>query len=239
MAYLYRHIRHDKDEPFYIGIAIGNKDGGNPYKRAFEKARRNNIWKRITDKTEYSVEILFDDISVEFAKQKEIEFIKLYGRIDLKTGTLSNLTDGGDGTVNKVYTDDYRLKLSESQKGKIVSEETRKKISANKKNKKLSESHKNNVIKAIQRRGHKVSENGKKSISIKNSGSSNGMYGVYGEKHPNFKGYIIVYQGDKLIGSYEGIYKCSEELGVSASKISACLSGRRLTTGGYKFVRRK
>jgi ferredoxin-NADP reductase len=43
------------------------------------------------------VQILFQDVSIEFAKEKEKELIALYGRLNLGTGTLCNLTDGGDG----------------------------------------------------------------------------------------------------------------------------------------------
>jgi hypothetical protein len=111
MAYVYRHIRIDKNEPFYIGI--GN-DLTN--KRANEKARRNDLWKKIIAKSDYDVEILFDDISYDEAKLKEIEFIKLYGRIDVGNGTLANLTDGGDGTINP--SQEVRDKISKINKGR-------------------------------------------------------------------------------------------------------------------------
>ncbi len=90
MAYVYRHIRLDKNEPFYIGI-------GKHYSRAYKKNDRNSLWKKIANKTDYEIEILFDDLTLGKAKEKEIEFIKLYGRINKKTGILANLTDGGDG----------------------------------------------------------------------------------------------------------------------------------------------
>ena len=89
MAYVYRHIRLDKNQPFYIGIGSDAE-----YKRANERARRSELWKKITAKSDYFVEIIADEVSVEFAKEKEIEFIKLYGRIDKRTGTLCNMTDG-------------------------------------------------------------------------------------------------------------------------------------------------
>ena len=96
MAYLYRHIRLDKNEPFYIGI--GDDDGGK-YTRAYINYGRNKIWKNIISKTKYDIEIILDNLSWGEACNKEKEFIKLYGRINLKTGILSNMTDGGDGTI--------------------------------------------------------------------------------------------------------------------------------------------
>lgn len=70
------------------------------YKRAFDKTNRNIIWKGITSKTNYSVEIIWETEDRDNAADKETEFIKLYGRRDNGTGFLSNLTDGGDGSFN-------------------------------------------------------------------------------------------------------------------------------------------
>ncbi len=88
---VYRHIRLDKNMPFYIGIG---KDINRPYNRK----DRSNFWKSIIGKTEYTIEILFDNLTKEQAIEKEIEFIELYGRVDLKTGSLCNMTCGGEGT---------------------------------------------------------------------------------------------------------------------------------------------
>lgn len=89
MAVVYRHIRLDKNEPFYIGIGVDKH-------RAIRKSYRNKIWNDIVSKTDYRVEILFDDLTKEEAVEKEFELIKMYGRINNSTGSLANLTDGGD-----------------------------------------------------------------------------------------------------------------------------------------------
>ena len=109
MAILYRHIRLDKNEVFYIGI-------GKDEKRAYQKNSRNKYWRHITNKTEYEVEIIFDDLSWEQACEKEIEFIALYGRNDLNKGTLVNRTDGGEGRLNSsiTFSKEHKLKLSKS-----------------------------------------------------------------------------------------------------------------------------
>ena len=96
MTYLYRHIRLDINEPFYVGIG---SDSDN-YKRAYEKSRRSLHWTRITDKISYEVEIIMDNMTWEQACKKEKEFISLYGRVDLNEGTLCNHTDGGEGLFN-------------------------------------------------------------------------------------------------------------------------------------------
>ena len=104
--YLYRHIRLDKNEPFYIGIGTKNIKDFNSnldsvvYRRAFKKTR-NSLWDNIVNKTPYRVEIILESDDYEFIKEKEKEFIELYGRINCCSGILSNLTKGGDGSVGR------------------------------------------------------------------------------------------------------------------------------------------
>jgi hypothetical protein len=114
MAYLYRHIRHDKNEPFYIGIGSDET-----YKRAFAKKKgdRNKIWHGIVSKTDYEVEILLDGLSYSNVIEKEKEFIALYGRINKHTGCLCNLTDGGEGVLGILHTEETKRKLSQKIKG--------------------------------------------------------------------------------------------------------------------------
>lgn len=136
MAYVYRHIRIDKNEPFYIGIGkIPN------YKRAYLKSIRNVIWKQIANKTDYEVEILCDDLSWEDAIVKEREFINLYGRIDNNTGCLANMTDGGEGAFGKKCSNDTKVKISKKNLGKKHSEVTKKHLSTFDKDKSSSFKH--------------------------------------------------------------------------------------------------
>lgn len=136
--YLYRHIRSDKNEPFYIGVGkVGNNHKKSNkkeiyYKRAFSKKGRNNFWNSIINKTDYLVEIILESNFRDFIIQKEIEFIKLYGRKDLNTGTLCNLTDGGDGNFGCVHTQESKNKVSIKMKGYKHTMKTKKVISVSK-----------------------------------------------------------------------------------------------------------
>lgn len=127
MAYLYRHIRFDKNEPFYIGISRGSRPNNH---RAKSNNGRNVIWKRIADKTDWDVEIMLDDLTWEEAKLKEIEFVKLYGRLNNNTGILANMTDGGEGGLGVVASDETRAKRSEISKKRGISKETREKMAS-------------------------------------------------------------------------------------------------------------
>jgi hypothetical protein len=122
--YLYRHIRLDTGEPFYIGIGTKNTLDKNSatisviYRRAFSKNDRSCFWKRVVAKTNYEVEILLESDDYEFIKQKEVEFIALYGRRNLEQGLLTNLTDGGGGSVGYVYSEEQRKTVSLRFKGR-------------------------------------------------------------------------------------------------------------------------
>lgn len=133
--YLYRHIRSDKNEPFYIGMGTVYKQDENSktetvfYKRAYSIQHKNNIWKKIVNKTKYEVDIILESNNYEFIKSKELEFIKLYGRINLKTGILSNLTNGGDGTIGYTHSKEFKDNCKKRMSGSKLSEITRKRMS--------------------------------------------------------------------------------------------------------------
>ena len=110
MAVLYRHIRLDKNEPFYIGIGLTEK-------RAYSKKSRNRHWHNIV-KQGYIVEIMLYNLTWEEACDKEKEFIALYGRLDTGTGSLCNWTDGGEGSLNYKHSEESKQKISKSKKGK-------------------------------------------------------------------------------------------------------------------------
>lgn len=119
MAYIYKHIRKDTNEVFYIGI-------GKASYRIKSKQSRNPMWHNIVNKTEYIAEIIEDGLSWEDACIKEKQLIELYGRRDMGMGTLVNMTDGGDGLNNP--SKEIRLKMAVNIGQKIHSEETKRKI---------------------------------------------------------------------------------------------------------------
>lgn len=121
--FVYRHIRLDKNIPFYIGV--GTKTSytntfNEIHRRAFVRFGKNLIWKRIIAKSEYKIEIVLESNNYEYILGKETEFIKLYGRKDLNTGSLANLTDGGIGNKNmpkRKCSEETKKKMSDSSKG--------------------------------------------------------------------------------------------------------------------------
>ena len=124
MAYIYKHIRKDTNEVFYIGI-------GKTKNRYKEKAKRNEYWNRIVNKVGFEYEIIEDGLSWDVACEREVYWIKYYGRKDLNEGNLVNMTDGGESTCGRIHTIETIEKIRNSKIGsknpnynKTFSEET-------------------------------------------------------------------------------------------------------------------
>lgn len=156
MAVVYQHRRKDTNEVFYIGI-------GKYRKRAFNKIDRSIYWKRIVNKYGYSVDVLVDGCSAEEAQKIEIGLINSYGRSDLGLGSLINKTDGGDGGCGLLVSEETKLKISKSKKGKKQSDESNKKRSETLKGRKHSDE--SNRKRSNTLIGHKHSEDTKLKIS--------------------------------------------------------------------------
>jgi hypothetical protein len=85
--YTYAYLREDRT-PYYIGKGKGN--------RVYKK---NRITKPPKDKSR--IIFLKQNLTEEEAFKHEMYMIAVFGRIDLGTGILRNLTDGGEGGSNR------------------------------------------------------------------------------------------------------------------------------------------
>jgi len=225
MAYLYRHIRLDKSEPFYIGIS---NNSNNKY-RAVGKSSRNKIWKSIVNKSEYKVEIVFDDITWEEACKKEKEFINLYGKIINQTGTLCNLTDGGDGTIGFPS-------WNKGIKGIIKStQSTKDKISLAHKGRVLSDIHKFRIGIANKN----MSDETRKKLSDINKGNKNFL----GKKHKESSKLLNAYKkGARILDSdnclcHIGVTSAALFLNMSPSTLRNQMSGFRKKKVTLEYIK--
>ena len=121
MYYVYSYLRED-NSPYYIGK--GTKG------RAYASA--NHRIKAPKDKSR--IHILKNNLTEEEAYELEKLYILMFGRIDLETGILRNLSDGGEGPVGYKTTPEQRRKIALSRMGEkhplygvSPSEETREK----------------------------------------------------------------------------------------------------------------
>ena len=138
MAIVYKHIREDLNEVFYIGM-------GENEPRAHTEYKRSVPWKNVTNKTKYRAEIIFNNLTWEEACEKEKEYIKFYGRRDLGLGSLVNMTDGGEGGLGKIVSEKHRIAVSKAQKGRIRTPDSINKFKQKMIGRVLSEQHKKSI----------------------------------------------------------------------------------------------
>lgn len=177
---LYRHLKPN-GEVFYIGI-------GDKYRPKSKK--RNKLWHKIVNKYGYEVQILKTGLTWEDACELEKILISYYGRIDKKTGTLANMTDGGDGCLGYKLSQETKDKISKSSKGRkqTFTEEWKKKLSEAGKGRKLSEESIHKMIMTNKQR-KPIIINGIEYISISEASRKLGVSrasinnGIY--KNPN------------------------------------------------------
>ena len=138
--YVYQYLR-EKDSstapagtPYYIGKGKNN--------RAY--IGHNN---RIPSNKEH-IQIIKDKLTEQEAMALEIMLIEKYGRKDLVTGILINLSNGGEGASGAVRSQEHKTRISQAQTGKIVSDSTREKLSKALSGKKRSDIAKFNISKA-------------------------------------------------------------------------------------------
>ena len=114
----------------YIGIT--NKGAGARFKQHLFDAEHGSQYRfhraiRKYGKENFEVSIIAFCNNADELKENEIKFISEYESMNPDKGY--NMTEGGDGTFGRVCTLETRLKISEANKGKEVSEETRKLLS--------------------------------------------------------------------------------------------------------------
>lgn len=206
--YVYQHTRVDNGEIFYIGIGCINN-----FSRAYSKKNRSSFWERIVEKTNYKIEIIFEELSEEEAKNKEVELISKYKKIK-DGGTLCNITDGGDGVSGLKHSEETKKILREKRKTQVFTDEVKKKWSLNRMGNKKAlgkkHSEEKNLAKSKNQRGKfggtiiRIDNFGNKIefLSIKDAGDSvntsyrNIWYACKYRKDKIYKGYYWYYKDD-------------------------------------------
>jgi len=184
--YTYAYLREDRT-PYYIGKGKGY--------RAFKKDK-NEV---MPPKDKSRIIFLKQNLTEEDAFKHEIYMISIFGRKDLGTGILRNLTAGGEGSSGFTHSEKTKRKMSQKQKGennpsygkigensplygKLHSEETKRKLSEAHKGKILSEETKRKISDAKKGKnnyfyGKSHSEETKRKIGDAQKGNKNHNYG--------------------------------------------------------------
>lgn len=143
--YTYAFLRKD-GTPYYIG------KGSNG--RIWET--RNRFATPPKDKSK--IIYLKQNLTEEEAFRHEIYMIAVYGRKNIGTGILHNLTEGGEGSSGRIHSEETRYKISNSKKGKKQSPEAIAKSAAANRGMKRSQEARANMS-AAQRRWRETNPN--------------------------------------------------------------------------------
>ena len=112
-------IYHFDYEPFYVGKGHNNRCL--KHLKDSRKSYKVNKIKKILSESLEPIIIKYQENLLECQALKlEIDLIKTIGRLDLKTGTLTNLTDGGQGTSGNIPTEETKYKNGSALRGKKI-----------------------------------------------------------------------------------------------------------------------
>jgi len=226
MAIVYKHIRSDTNEVFYIGI-------GKKKNRMTSHSNRNNHWHNIVKKYGFIAEIIEDDLSWECACEREKYWIKYYGRKDLNEGNLVNLTDGGEGIVGNIVSHTVRQKMSENNgkywKYNPVPIETLNKIKSTLIGRKMSDEVKKKIsISKIGKKLGPMSDETQEKIRIKNTGKKRTLETIDKIKKAKTGRIVPEYVKDKIRGKNNPNYGKSRPDEVK-EKISKSSLGKKMS----------
>lgn len=106
-------------EPFYIGKGSNKRYLDHiKFPNTDKNKLKQNIINKIINRTNNYPLITFikKELSHKEALLLEMNLISVIGRRDLNLGPLCNLTDGGDGCIGFIFTEDLKIKWSELAK---------------------------------------------------------------------------------------------------------------------------
>lgn len=107
-------------EPFYVGKGHGDRYLFHLYTKLNNNRHKSNTINKIhKNNKEPIIMKLYENITEYSAFRLEKTIIKIIGRNDLNLGTLTNMTDGGEGSYGQIFTRERRINMIKI-KGKII-----------------------------------------------------------------------------------------------------------------------
>jgi len=133
--YVYTLRVSNENAPFYVGKGCGRRvDAHVVQAQSNHKSHKcAKIRKALSLGYDIITEKVFESHDEQECFDLERSLIQQYGRRDLGTGVLTNVTDGGEGASGCLASPETRQKLSASHTGRPKSPETRQKLSDAKK----------------------------------------------------------------------------------------------------------
>lgn len=249
MSYVY--IYYDPRSTPYIPIYVGKGVGNRMFDHLYECT--NHLFKRKLEKIHSLglrpiIEKCQDNISDQEAIELEKQLIKRFGRLDLKTGTLCNFTDGGEGSPGRIVSDKTKALWSAQRKGK---KQTPAQYEANC-NRKVTQEHKDKISKSLQGKkrpahvnelmlkihtGRKPSQKTRELWSKQRKGKKQTEQQIKNSTKARMKKFV--YKKVKCITNdetYNSLKEASEKLNLKETAIAAVANGSRKSHKGFVFT---
>lgn len=246
---LYIHVRPDTMQIFYVGIGLKSRPyGSNP-------DTRNKHWNNIVAKNNgnFIVDILCENQEWESVCQMEIALIKFYGREDVGTGILCNMTDGGDGRPNPVVTEKFRKITGDRMRERWKDPEFRAKMAllmatpeirqrANKSREGLKRTPESIQKMRLAKLGKKTSDETKEKLRIASTGraytneSKTKQSLAYAMRRKWVVDQVCIKTGH-VLNTYPTIAIAASVTGIGFNSITMTVNGypSRNTAGGFKW----
>jgi len=217
--YIYEHRRADTGAVFYVGKGTFRKNRKATYERANDTGGRSLFWRRVAAKSGgFSVAIVASCRSQEDACAAETTRIA-YRRAECR---LVNLTDGGDGRRNGVFSDTERKKRSEN----ASRPRSRAWIGS------IRRARKNGGNGGVVRRGDRLPQWWRDRISSAVTGSGNHMFGRRGAAHPLSK--AVIDTATSIV--YPSVSAAADAVGLRMKTLHNRLTGHRKNSTTLRFA---
>ena len=130
--YVYELWNTIKNLPFYVGFGkrstrpkdhiVESLIPGSEHKKGSNPHKIHTIRQIHAAGLSVGIKIVHMTEDKNSAIDEEIRLIKHYGRSDINTGILTNMTDGGEGAGSRVYSEKERQKRRDNRVGKSFDE---------------------------------------------------------------------------------------------------------------------
>jgi hypothetical protein len=217
--YTYILVNSLDNQPFYVG-----KGSGTRMYQHLREATRSTFTKRsvhckilsiLSQKGKIKYE-KFVAKNEQAAFDKEKDFIATYGRKDIGTGILCNLSDGGEGSTN--INPESVKRRAEKHRGMKRSEKAKQN---------MKEAQLRIIAERVAKTGNKVSDASRKKMSKSRKGKPWSENARAAERHKPTAISVIAHnkKTNDFVGKWNSISECAKELNCEASSIWKILNG--------------
>lgn len=223
--YTYILINSLDGQPFYVGKGSGSRMYQHIKEAQREDYTKRSVHNKILSILEKGGKVLYkkyDQPTEEAAFEEEKRLILEYGRKDLETGILCNLTDGGEG---QQQSPESVAKRAERHRGMKRSDESKQR---------MKEAQREIIERNIEKYGSKKDPEAEKKRVAKRTGVPWSENARSVKRNKPTARPVIVHRKDsnEYVGEWESVSLCAKELGCDTTTVWKICEGTYGSIGG-------